>query len=283
MVVGQGAERFDPRSGGRRVLSENERRLARQIESGDQVARGRLIEQHADLVAGIARRYVRSGVPMSDMIQEGTVGLIQAVDRFDWRQGTPFAAYASLWIHQAIRRALPKHRYAVRIPSSVMRSMLRLGYLSDQLSQRLHRAPTMQEIGEELPQLAMAIEEMQQLPLDMLPLDPLSGGEDSGPADFLAADDGKSPESLILLEETGRQLRELLGLLGERDQDILVRRLGLFGRPEQTFAEIADELGLSRQRIKQIEERSLRQLRDHIRSQSDLVEMWASHLALGAG
>jgi RNA polymerase primary sigma factor len=266
----------------------HERVLARRIEAGDEQARHTLIEQHLGLVESIARRYARSGVPLSDLLQEGTLGLIQAVDGFDWRKGVPFGAYAALWIRQAIQRAVPALRYSVRIPADALRSIVTLHYLTDRLSQEYHRQPTLQEIRNNLPPSALGIEELQQMPFEPLPLDPSTGdaheaGAERSSSESVADQDGLSPEESLLASETEEHLRHLLHHLGAREQDILVRRLGLFGEPEQTFAEIAADLGLSRQRIKQIEQRALVRLRDLIHEGTHAGYLFAIEPMAAAG
>jgi RNA polymerase sigma factor (sigma-70 family) len=254
--------------------------LGRRIEAGDEEARQALIELHLGLVDAIARRYAWSGVPLSDLVQEGTVGLIQAVDRFDWRKGAPFGAYAALWIRQAICRSLPSLRYAVHIPADALRNAVRLGRVSEHLSQELQRPPTVQEMRDHLPPSALTIEELQQLPLHALPLDhPTSEPHEpaAGPAvaDSLSDSERLDPEECLLVSEMTEQLREFLSSLGAREQEILVRRLGLFGEPEQTFAEIGADLGLSRQRVQQLAQRALARLRERMRSHGRPGNLWS--------
>lgn len=257
------------------LAAEQERLLARRIEAGDEHARQALIEQHQGLVAAIAHQYLRYGVPLNDLVQEGCVGLIQAADRFDWRKGVPFGAYATLWAKQAISRAIPQLRYAVRIPPQCLREMMRIDCIIDELSQQFHRAPSTHEIIQNLRQTMLSLQEMDQLPLAPLSLEGSISDDDSGPApaDSLADPNAVSPEDCLVGLAADEQMKELLGTLSEREQGILIRRLGLFGEAEHSFGDLAELLGLSRQRIKQIEYRALQKLRDEIADRLELADL----------
>jgi len=252
---------------------ERERSLAQRIEFGDETARQAFIEAHLGLVTHLARQYLRYGVPLGDLVQEGCVGLIQAADRFDWRRGVPFGAYASLWIKQAISRAIPQLRYAVRIPAQCLREMVRVDYLIDELSQRLQRTPSSNEIRQTMGANTLSLDEMAQIPLDPVSLDGslVDGEPGMAPTEILADPNAASPEEILVDMAAEEQMKELLATLSEREQCILVRRLGLFGEDEHSFAELAVLLGLSRQRVKQIEYRALEKLRDTISARLDLA------------
>jgi RNA polymerase primary sigma factor len=258
------------------LTREDERDLARRVEAGDDSARACFIEANLRLVVSIARLYQGLGVPLSDLIQEGNIGLIQAVDHFDWRKGTRFSTCATLWIKQAILRSLPHLRHAIRIPSRLLRDVSRLEAAVDRLNQELHRQPTSAEVQALLGAATATVEDLRRLPLDPVSLDMTAGDEDGRRTlvDALADPQATVPETRLLQGVAEDRLHTLLDGLRDRERDVLLLRFGLCGEPEHTLGEIALLLGLSRQRIKQIEAHALRRLRFEIAKSGELRDLW---------
>ena len=246
-----------------RLLSrEDEQELARRTEGGDQSARQRFIESNLRLVVSIAKHYQGHGVALSDLIQEGNIGLIQAVDHFDWRKGTRFSTCATLWIKQAIHRALPNLRHAIRIPPRVLRDAGRVESTIEGMTQQLQRPPTPVELEAQLADSGTMLADLHKLPVDHLSLDsPLDDDGRRAMADGLADDLTPDPEDATVQSLTERALLDAFGCLGARERQVLVLRFGLGPHREHTLGEIGDVLGLSRQRVKQIETLALQKLR----------------------
>ena len=197
-VRGRTGEAVMVRRSSRLLTREDERDLARRVELGDPAARQAFVEANLRLVVSIARQYQGLGVPLSDLIQEGNIGLIQAVDHFDWRKGTRFSTCATLWIKQAILRSLPHLRHSIRIPSRLLRDMARADLAADRLAQELHRAPTNQEVEDSLGTVCDSVEQLRRLPLDPVSLDAGSSADDDGRrslVDALADADAKGGKS----------------------------------------------------------------------------------------
>lgn len=241
---------------------EEEQDLARRIEAGDRAARQRLIEANIRLVKSIARPYAGQGVPLSDLIQEGIIGLIQAVDKFDWRKGTRFSTCATLWIKQAILRALPALRHPIHIPSRVLRDAGRVESTIEALTQRLLRPPSEHEIQAQLGTELGALDGWRRLPLDAISLD--AGDDDWRPVGDALATDEAGPESRFLDAVTEDQLIEAFAGLADRERRVLTLRFGLGAVREHTLSEIAEMMQLSRQRVKQIEAAALVKLRGQV-------------------
>lgn len=248
---------------GARLLSrEEEQVLARRVEEGDSHARRRLIEANLRLVVSIARQYLGSGVPLSDLVQEGNIGLIQAVDHFDWRKGTRFSTCATLWIKQAILRALPGLRHPIRIPARLLRDKGRVETTIERLTQELQRPPSEKEIETRLAAEVQNIEDVQKLPLDTVSLDtPLEEDGRRSFGDHLADFEATSPEDSTVNSLASSGLLDAYRGLGERERNVLALRFGLGSFREHTLGEIGDLMGLSRQRVKQIGTLALMKLR----------------------
>ncbi len=239
---------------------EEEQVLARRVEAGDERARQTFIEANIRLVVSIARGYARPNVPVSDLIQEGIIGLIQAVDHFDWRKGTRFSTCATLWIRQSICRALPTLRHGMKIPTTVLRDAGRLEKIIDDLAQQLQHRPTAHDLEAQLADDLETVEVARKLPFEPLSLD---AGDDERRSllDGLTDDADDTPEESALNQVSEAALQAAMATLSERERRVLALRFGLGHSREHTLGEIGDALGLSRQRVKQIEGVALDKLR----------------------
>jgi len=245
----------------RLLRAEEERELARLVAEGDEQARRILIESNLRLVAAMARRYQGLGLPFADLVQEGTVGLIQAVDRFDWRRGRRFSTYAAWWIRQAIRRALTNDSRTIRLPSRVVAKQLATRRASGVLEAQLGRSATRAEIADAtgLDEDAVAIAE--QAPLAGVSLNDTVHGENGAAelGDLLA--DGRALDPELEAETAARRVALGLALKGlpPREREIVVEHFGLAGDPH-TLEEIAQALHVAPERVRQIEQHALSNL-----------------------
>lgn len=244
---------------------QKERELAHRKLMGDEEAKTALTLANLRLVVAIAKQYVGRGMPLSDLIQEGNLGLIRAVEKFDYRKGCRFSTYASWWIRQSIHRALMEQSRLIRLPGHVLETTGRLLRLSAQLQQVLGRSPTQQELAEAA---QMSVEQVGNL-LKILP-DPLSlempvgSGEELALVDFLASDEDEevSPTEAIQRSVLRQRIEEELSILNEKEQKVIRLRFGLVndGMP-RTLEETGRELRLTRERVRQIESKAIRKLR----------------------
>lgn len=240
---------------------EEERELAMRIERGDEDARRRLIEANLRLVVNIAKRYVRSGIPIEDLIQEGNLGLIRAAEKFDWRRGYKFSTYATIWIHQAIRRGIANRAGLVRIPVHGHDVIARLKRARRLLEQELAHEPSIEEIAASAgvdPDLARDLlnADAAPFPLD-IPIDP-SGTETL--SSFLP-DSREDPEESAVRSSLRRDIELVLTTLSPREQAVIRMRFGLDDNRPRTLQEIGRIFGLTRERIRQIELKAIRKLR----------------------
>jgi RNA polymerase primary sigma factor len=246
----------------RRVLRpDEERELARLVAAGDERARRVLIESNLRLVVAMARRYQGLGLPFSDLVQEGTVGLIQAVDRFDWRRGRRFSTYAAWWIRQSIRRALTNDSRTIRLPSRLVAKQLATRRAAATLEAGLGRAATTEEIAAATGYAPDAVAVAEQAPLAAASLNENVGGEDGGAqlVEFVADTTAADPE--VEAEETSRSeaLRAALSALRPRERRIVIDHFGL-DCEAHTLEQIASDLNLAPERVRQIEQHALAQL-----------------------
>ncbi len=249
------------------LTADEEVELAKRIENGDELAKDRLNEANLRLVVSIAKRYVGKGMQFLDLIQEGNLGLLKAVEKFDYRKGYKFSTYATWWIRQAITRAIADQARTIRIPVHMVETIHKLGRVSRQLSQELGKDPTPERIALEMNIPVDKVREIMKISQDPVSLEtPVGEEEDSHIGDFIPDDDAPAPSesaAAILLRE---QLMEVLETLTPREQKVLRLRFGLDDGCQRTLEEVGKEFHVTRERIRQIEAKALRKLRHPSRS-----------------
>ena len=247
--------------GGALLTREEERELARRKDEGDELAKRKLIESNLRLVMAITRNYTKASVPLLDLIQEGNLGLIRAVEKFDYRLGFKLSTYATWWIRQAITRALADQGRTIRLPVHVADQVRRLLRARRQLAQKYNREPTVAELARETQQSEERVRELLELVETPVSLETPVGDGESLYGDLIEDVNSLAPHEQSAEQARGRELAGALDQLNPRMRRVLSLRFGLDGEPPQTLEEVGGQLGITRERVRQLETRALRELR----------------------
>ena len=246
---------------------DEELKLAKKVLEGDEAAKQKLAESNLRLVVSIAKKYVGRGMLFLDLIQEGNMGLIKAVEKFDYTKGYKFSTYATWWIRQAITRAIADQARTIRIPVHMVETINKLIRTSRHLLQQLGREPTIEEIAKEMEMPVERVKEIKKVAQEPVSLEtPIGEEEDSHLGDFIPDDDAPSPSEIAAYTLLREQLDEIIETLTPREAKVLRLRFGLEDGKARTLEEVGKEFNVTRERIRQIEAKALRKLRHPSRS-----------------
>jgi RNA polymerase primary sigma factor len=246
---------------GRLLTASEERELARRKDLGDERAKRRLIECNLRLVMSITRNYTKAGVPLLDLIQEGNLGLIRAVEKFDYKMGYKLSTYATWWIRQAVTRALADQGRTIRLPVHVAEQVRRVQRSRRQLAQKLNRDPSVDEIAADAGFTPDRVRELFDLVEDPVSLETPVGDGESMVADLIEDEKAESPDAATAENARSAELAEAIDRLNPRMRHVVLRRFGLDGQQPQTLEEVGNDLGITRERVRQLESRALKELR----------------------
>ena len=246
---------------GRLLTASEERELARRKDLGDELAKRRLIECNLRLVMSITRNYTKAGVPLLDLIQEGNLGLIRAVEKFDYKMGYKLSTYATWWIRQAVTRALADQGRTIRLPVHVAEQVRRVQRSRRQLAQKLNRDPSIDEIAKDAGFTPERVGELFDLVEDPVSLETPVGDGESMVADLIEDEKAESPDGATADHARSAELAQAIDRLNPRMRHVVLRRFGLDGRQPQTLEEVGHDLGITRERVRQLESRALKELR----------------------
>ena len=246
---------------------DEETELSKRIAEGDETAKNRLAESNLRLVVSIAKRYVGRGMLFLDLIQEGNLGLIKAVEKFDFRKGFKFSTYATWWIRQAITRAIADQARTIRVPVHMVETINKLSRYQRQLTLELNREPTDEELAKKMGMSPDKVREVIKIAQDPVSLEtPIGEEEDSHLGDFVPDESNMSPEDFTIHEMLKEEIGDVLLTLTEREEQVLRLRFGLDDGSPKTLEEVGQMFGVTRERIRQIEAKALRKLRHPSRS-----------------
>ena len=250
------------------LKTEQEKEIAKRIQAGDQDAKDELIEANLRLVVAIAKKYVGRGLQFLDLIQEGNLGLVKAVDKFDYTKGFKFSTYATWWIRQAITRAIADQARTIRIPVHMVETINKLTRVQRQLVQELDREPTAEEIAERLGNIsAEKVREIQKISMEPVSMEtPIGEEDDSHLGDFIEDKHALSPDEYATNELLKDEINNVLMMLTERERKVIQLRFGLIDGRARTLEEVGQVFGVTRERIRQIEAKALRKLKHPTKS-----------------